>query len=222
MRAPHTFRNLIYLGLTFPLGLAYFILLTVGLSLGAGLSILGVGVVILAGVLAAARGLANFERVSAASLMDVEVAPLPNPTNEQGGFWGTLQAYLGDSLTWKSILYLYGKFFAGLILFPLGVAGVAVLISLAVGLFPLWIVLYLIAPQPTSQISKMLFALGMLIPNLTAEALAKLTLAWLGGAEAEPLKPKRKRETRLEDLLEQSDDGELVEFPALQEKRKNG
>jgi hypothetical protein len=48
-----TYLNLLYLLLAFPLGLFYFVLLVTGFSLGFGLLILWVGVIILVGMLVA-------------------------------------------------------------------------------------------------------------------------------------------------------------------------
>ena len=60
-----TYLNLLYLLLSFPLGIAYFVFLITGLSLGAGLLVIFVGVPILIGVLFACQGLGAFERLMA-------------------------------------------------------------------------------------------------------------------------------------------------------------
>src|ERR1051326_3981538 len=46
-RQGQTYRNILYLLLTFPLGLTYFIVLVTGLSTGVGLAIIGVGLLLL-------------------------------------------------------------------------------------------------------------------------------------------------------------------------------
>ena len=53
-----TYTNLFYLALAFPLGLFYFIFLLTGLALGFGLTIIWIGLPILAVVLAASWGMA--------------------------------------------------------------------------------------------------------------------------------------------------------------------
>ena len=58
-----TWLNLMYLVLAFPLGLAYFILLVVGLSVSISLVIIVVGIPILLGLILLWRVLGNLERV---------------------------------------------------------------------------------------------------------------------------------------------------------------
>lgn len=56
-----TYRNLLYLALAFPLGLAYFVGFVTGTALGVGLFITWVGLPILALTLAATTAVAGFE-----------------------------------------------------------------------------------------------------------------------------------------------------------------
>jgi hypothetical protein len=60
LRRSETYRNLGYDLLAFPLGIAYFVFLVTGLSVGVGLVIIWVGVPILLGVVLAWRGLGAF------------------------------------------------------------------------------------------------------------------------------------------------------------------
>ena len=57
-----TYLNLVYLLLAFPLGIAYFVFLVTGFSLGFGLIVTFLGIPILLGMLAATWGIAAFER----------------------------------------------------------------------------------------------------------------------------------------------------------------
>jgi len=129
-----TYLNLLYLLLAFPLGIAYFVFLITGLSLGAGLLVIFVGVPILIGVLFACLGLGAFERRMARSMLHLSI-PSP-PTLASGpGLWAKLKALFGDAATWKSFFYLLLKF-------PFGVAVFVVLVtafsmSLALILAPL-------------------------------------------------------------------------------------
>ena len=59
---PRTYGNLLYLWLGFPLGLAYFIGLTVGISAGVPLTLIWIGLAILLVTFLAAWGAAGFER----------------------------------------------------------------------------------------------------------------------------------------------------------------
>lgn len=70
-----TYRNLAYLVLAFPLGLAYFVGVSVGLSTGLGLAITLVGIPLLVLTLAAAVALAGFEAKLASWLVGVDATP---------------------------------------------------------------------------------------------------------------------------------------------------
>ena len=61
LRRPQTWLNLLYLLAAFPLGLAYFVVLVVGLSVGAALAVV-IGLAILLATLAATRAMAAIER----------------------------------------------------------------------------------------------------------------------------------------------------------------
>src|SRR5512133_2745838 len=71
-----TYLNMLYLLLSFPLGLFYFIFLVVGLSLGFPLMIIWVGLFILLGVFAAWYALIAFERWIGITLLRVEIPPM--------------------------------------------------------------------------------------------------------------------------------------------------
>jgi len=122
---PRTYLNLIYLLIGFPLGLAYFVFYVVGGSLGAGLSILGIGLVILFLLILAAWALALFERVLANALLGAEVPP-PGPTAIEEGGWPWVKSVLGNPVTWKGLVFQLLKF-------PLGLASwVVTIVVLAV------------------------------------------------------------------------------------------
>src|SRR3954451_24411457 len=83
-----TYTNLLYLLLAFPLGLAYFIFLIVGLSLGFGLTLIWIGLPLLALVFAGSWAFTAFERQAAILLLGAEIppmapmAPIPPPPSE--------------------------------------------------------------------------------------------------------------------------------------------
>lgn len=118
-----SYLNIAYLLLSFPLGIFYFIFLTVGFSLGVGLSILGIGLIILLAMLIATRGLAAWERQLGIWLLGAHIPP-PNSMPEP---WRhplmALKKYLTDSYTWKSLIYLVVKF-------PLAITSFVIAISL--------------------------------------------------------------------------------------------
>lgn len=70
-----TYWNLAYLLLAFPLGIAYFVVFTVGLALGVSLAILLVGFLVLGVTLLFALALAGFERLLTNWLLRTEIEP---------------------------------------------------------------------------------------------------------------------------------------------------
>ena len=111
-----TYRNLLYLLLALPLGAVYLSVVAVGLSAGAALAVLLVGLVILVGTLVAWRAMAAVERMLARSLLHVYVHPplepeLAVPARRRIELW------LRDPVTWKSLVFVLGKFPMGAIAF---------------------------------------------------------------------------------------------------------
>ena len=121
---PQTFLNLVYLLLSFPLGILYFIFLITGVSVGLPLVFLLVGVMILAAVFAVSWQMATFERAMAVSLLHVKIAPMSNPVSQPATFWQRVRDYLVNPVTWKGLLFLLCKF-------PLGVINFVLVISVA-------------------------------------------------------------------------------------------
>lgn len=124
-----TYRNLLYLLTSFALGLAYFVFLVTGISVGVGLTVVWVGVPILLLVAASWWKLAAFERAMAGRLLGVSIAP-PLPKPQDVGTIRRIRNHFGDSLTWKSLLFLLLKFPMGIVSFVLSVT----LISSSIGL----------------------------------------------------------------------------------------
>jgi FtsH-binding integral membrane protein len=129
-----TYLNLLYLLLAFPLGIAYFVFLITGLSLGTGLLVIFVGVPILMGVLFACLGLGAFERLMARSMLHLMI-PSPPMLASGPGLWAKFKALFGDATTWKSVFYLLLKFPFGVAVFVVLVTAFSV--SLALILAPL-------------------------------------------------------------------------------------
>jgi signal transduction histidine kinase len=105
-------RELVYVVTGAPLGVLWCTLLLSGLTLGAGLSVVALGVPLLA-ALGATRWAANTERARAALVLG---APIPRPPRPslRGGWVARWRARLTDSATWKDIGYM-------LLLGPVGV-----------------------------------------------------------------------------------------------------
>ncbi len=136
---PKSYINILYLLLAFPLGIAYFVFLVVGTSLGLGLTIVWVGVPILALVLAGSWVLCGLERVLAISLLKEDIRPSSplGPSNQVGahvqgvssgerlfiGMWRRFKAHVSNRLIWTGMLYLLLKF-------PLGIASFIIVVTL--------------------------------------------------------------------------------------------
>jgi signal transduction histidine kinase len=122
---PQTWLNLLYLLLAFPLGLAYFIVLVVGVSTGAALAVLVVGLGILLATLAAGRGMAAIERGLARAVLGV---PIATPPEQRGSALERITRWLRDPMTWKGLVFVALKL-------PLGVLSFAIVC--AAGFFSL-------------------------------------------------------------------------------------
>lgn len=112
---PGTFARLLYLMIGFPLGLAWFVLYVTGFSVGIGLAIISIGVVILLGVLLAVGPLTLLERWLAQRLLGVRIGDPGFRAPGDEGFWRWMKNTLGNRVTWTGLLFL-------LLRFPLGLA----------------------------------------------------------------------------------------------------
>ncbi|BCL82524.1 sensor domain-containing protein [Ktedonobacteria bacterium brp13] len=117
---------LLYLFLSFPLGLIYFILVIVLFSVGFGTIIVWVGLPLLLLLLLMLRGIATLERDMAAGMLDIampHVAP-KQPVERQGSLLRWIRAGVRDSVTWRTLLYVL------FIKFPLGIVSFTVVVTL--------------------------------------------------------------------------------------------
>ncbi|GMU40521.1 MAG: hypothetical protein AMXMBFR23_13870 [Chloroflexota bacterium] len=112
-----TYTRLLYLGLTFPLGLGYFVALVVGLSVGGSLIWTIPGVAILLGVVAGSRWGGDLEVWLARRLVGVEIRRPPTwyerdvPLREQA------RQVLTDPSTWTGLIYLLTHLVTGIVAF---------------------------------------------------------------------------------------------------------
>lgn len=126
-----TYSNLLYLLLAFPLGLVYFVFLVVGLTLGYGLTIIWVGIPILALVFAGSWWMSVLERRLAIGLLGAEVPPMAAPSSAAAvGFWQRLRIFLSNPVTWKGMAFLLMKLPLGVTSFVALVATLSVSLSL--------------------------------------------------------------------------------------------
>ena len=129
-----TYGNIAYVWLAFPLGVAYFVLLTTGSALSVGLSLLWIGLVVMLAFVLSIRGLGNFERLLSKWLLGEPVA-MPSGRAGQTKTWPWLKSIFKDPATWKGALFLLVKFPIGLACWIVSVVSLAV--SLAFILAPL-------------------------------------------------------------------------------------
>ena len=115
-----TYLNLVYLLLAFPLGLAYFLFLAIGLAVGFALILALVGIPILLLVHLAAWALMNLERWLAIRLLGVVIPPM-SPVDPQGPMWRRLIGKATDPSMWTGMFFLLAKLPLGLAAFLLTV-----------------------------------------------------------------------------------------------------
>lgn len=116
---PQTYKNILYLVLAFPLGMAYYVVLMVGFTLGIGLSILVVGLGILLGTVIGVRYIASFERQLANALLGTAIDTPDDVETAGEGVVGTATAYLKASSTWRGLGFVVLKFWVGILSFIL-------------------------------------------------------------------------------------------------------
>jgi Putative sensor len=118
-----TYTNLLYLALAFPLGLIYFIFLAVGIPLGLGLTLVWIGIPILALVFAGSWGLAAMERQLAIHALGAPVPPMSQPAVATvQTVWQRVKAFFSNPVTWKGMAFLFLKLPLGIVSFVFIVA----------------------------------------------------------------------------------------------------
>jgi hypothetical protein len=109
-----TYKHLLYLVLAFPLTMLYWFLFGFGMFLGTILSVVLVGVAILALMIFVVRALVVLERWLANTLLAVSLEP-SNDVTHSGGTGGNLRGYIDAPSTWQGFGFLSLKFFLGII-----------------------------------------------------------------------------------------------------------
>ncbi len=123
MLHPQTWVNALYLLLSFPLGIIYFVVLVTGFSTGIGTLVVWIGIFVLLGTFLAVRGFMTLEREMTRGMLRTGVprvhyrAPGPGqPVLERAKHL----AFSGE--TWTGVLYLLSRF-------PLGIVSFVVLVT---------------------------------------------------------------------------------------------
>jgi signal transduction histidine kinase len=166
-----TVLHILYLLLSFPLGVFYFVFLVTGITVGITTLIIWIGVPILMLTMAAWWYLAAFERVLAIHWLHVDIRPMSLPSKTARPWLRRLRENLSSAMTWKSLTYLLVKF-------PLGILSLMVSICILTLTFGISLVLFTLA-----LIIAPFFYLGLLLtrsPNALA-GLGKLLQLGLKG-----------------------------------------
>ncbi len=117
---PNMYLTLLYLFLCFPLGLAYFILLVVGFSLGFALLIIWIGLIILALLIPTIWLIISFERLQTTHLLGIPL-PIPQTSFDKNlPLWQKIKTFLTEPATWKGVLFILLKF-------PIGIFSILIL-----------------------------------------------------------------------------------------------
>ena len=139
-----SYANLLYLILSFPLGLIYFVFLVVGLSLGFSTLIIWIGGFILIGTFLAVRGLTGLERTLARTLLQTAIPPRRMPyanlhQDENKSLFEKVKHLLISRESWAGIGYLLLKFPLGILSFVLAVSLTSLSIGLMAAPLSIWI-----------------------------------------------------------------------------------
>ena len=120
---PGPYKRLAYHLLSFPLGVVSLLGIVIGVSLGLALSMLLVGIAILAGTVMFVRGVASVERRLARAFLDVPIQSPPKPdTRPSSEPIEHVRTACTDEQTWRSCVFVLARFPAGLVQFTVAVA----------------------------------------------------------------------------------------------------
>lgn len=222
LKSGQSYRNIAYLLASFPLGLLYFIMFAVGVSMGVGMAVIGIGIFILWGVFGLSGLLANFERWQANQLLQTQL-----PMQDGDKF------NIRNSNNWRSVGYLALKFPLGLLTFifttfiigtiigmitmPLTYNGIGTTVIFAREIDTLWEALV------SSVFGLVLMPFALILLGKMALLWRNLSLNLLRVDES--LTMKRKNSTSREEIEEDVinrliDKGLINEESLIEEKRK--
>ena len=131
-----TYTKILYLLVSFPLGLVYFVLLIPGIVVGIS-TFFPIVVFMLPLIITAWMHLAAFERHMAIQWLHIAIPPMSYPSPIQMARWQRLQAQLTNPMTWKTLAYLLLKFPLGI--FSLVITIVMLVLSVAITIVTLTI-----------------------------------------------------------------------------------
>jgi two-component system, OmpR family, phosphate regulon sensor histidine kinase PhoR len=126
VRDSRTYLRILYLLMAFPLGVAYFVFILTGLSVGFGLAIVVVGFPILVITMLSWILFARIERELAIHLLGASIRPMTVPDPVKRTAWERLLKTLADPVTWKSLVYVFLEFPFGMVSFTLAITLISV------------------------------------------------------------------------------------------------
>jgi serine/threonine protein kinase len=129
-----TWLNALYLLISFPISIFYFVFIITGLSTGLGTIIVWIGIPILIGTLLGVRAFTIFERTTTAGMLNTRI-PVNPSRYRPSGFWDHLKYLFADSLTWTSIAYMLLKFVLSIVTFVLLIVAFTVPLALVAQVF---------------------------------------------------------------------------------------
>jgi hypothetical protein len=134
--ASSTRDNIVFLLLSFPLGLISFLIVVIGLSVGLGTLVIWIGLPILFATLFIIRGMAEIERRMVSSLLRIPMPyRMPEPAEPRPGVLRRFGRMLSDPATWTSTIYMLLKLPLGIFSFTLALS--LLVASAALVFFPL-------------------------------------------------------------------------------------
>ncbi len=101
-----TYLNMLYLLISFPLGIIYFTFLVTGISTGLGLIVTLIGIPLLVLMSFLWYWIAIFERQHTSYLLGVDIKPVKNKASKQKTFLKQIVMHWKQPITWKSLAYL--------------------------------------------------------------------------------------------------------------------
>jgi hypothetical protein len=122
--------NLLYLLMSLPLGILYFVILVTGFSLGAGLAITLIGIPLLVAMIFITYIMGDLDRKMTSLFLGVQIAkPEARPSKKEGAS-AILVAQLKSLQFWKELGYLLLKLPLGVISFTVAVTCVSLSLAL--------------------------------------------------------------------------------------------
>lgn len=136
-----TLLSIVYLLLSFPLSLFYFVFLVAGIVTGIGTVIIWIGIPILMLMMGAWWYLAVFERMLAMRWLHVDIRPMSPGFKTRMPWWQNFRDKLSNAMTWKTLAYLLVKLPLGTLSFIITLCVLVLAVVLAIIPFALALVI---------------------------------------------------------------------------------